>query len=59
MNKIILLSLTLLLSLSALAQETDINYAEPQEYEIAEITVSGTKGLNSDARDFPIRSVGG
>ncbi len=49
MNKIILFSLMLLLSLSALAQETDINYAEPQEYEIAEITVSGTKGLNSDA----------
>ncbi len=49
MNKILLLSLTLLLSLSALAQEADISYTEPQEYEIAEITVSGTKGLNSDA----------
>ena len=49
MNKILLLSLTLLLSFSALAQETDISYTEPQEYEIAEITVSGTKGLNSDA----------
>ena len=35
MNKIVLLSLTLLLSLSALAQETDISYTEPQEYEIA------------------------
>ena len=49
MNKILLLSLFLLLLRPALAQDTDISYTEPQEYEIAEITVSGTKGLNSDA----------
>ncbi len=49
MNKILLLSLSLLLLRPALAQDTDISYTEPQEYEIAEITVSGTKGLNSDA----------
>ncbi len=49
MNKLLLLSLAFLLSFSALAQETDISYTEPQEYEIAEITVAGTKGLNSDA----------
>jgi outer membrane protein insertion porin family len=49
MNKILLLSLSLLLLRPALAQDTDISYTEPKEYEIAEITVSGTKGLNSDA----------
>jgi outer membrane protein insertion porin family len=49
MNKLLLFSLAILLSFSALAQETDISYTEPQEYEIAEITVAGTKGLNSDA----------
>ncbi len=49
MNKIVLFSLFLLLLRPALAQDTDISYTEPQEYEIAEITVSGTKGLNSDA----------
>ncbi|MGB3848918.1 MAG: POTRA domain-containing protein [Tunicatimonas sp.] len=49
MNKLLLLSLAFLLSFSVLAQETDISYTEPQEYEIAEITVAGTKGLNSDA----------
>ena len=49
MNKILLLSLSLLLLRPALAQDTNISYTEPKEYEIAEITVSGTKGLNSDA----------
>ncbi len=49
MNKILLLSLLLFLLRPALAQDTDISYTEPQEYEIAEITVLGTKGLNSDA----------
>ena len=49
MNKIVLFSLFLLLLRPALAQDTDISYTEPKEYEIAEITVSGTKGLNSDA----------
>ena len=41
--------LALLLSHLALAQGGDISYTNPQEYEIAEITVAGTKGLNSDA----------
>ena len=49
MNKIVLFSLFLLLLRPALAQDADISYTEPKEYEIAEITVSGTKGLNSDA----------
>ena len=50
MKKSILLGLlSLLLSRLALAQGGDISYTNPQEYEIAEITVAGTKGLNSDA----------
>ena len=50
MNKTLLLGLlSLFLSCRAFAQEGDISYINPQEYEIAEITVAGTKGLNSDA----------
>ena len=50
MKRTLLLSLlSLLLSYRALAQGGDISYTNPQEYEIAEITVAGTKGLNSDA----------
>ncbi len=49
MKKSILFGILLLLSRWALAQDGDISYTNPQEYEIAEITVSGTKGLNSDA----------
>ena len=41
--------LTLFWSHLAWAQGGDISYTNPQEYEIAEITVAGTKGLNSDA----------
>ena len=50
MKRTLLLSLlSLVLSYRALAQGGDISYTNPQEYEIAEITVAGTKGLNSDA----------
>ena len=41
--------LSLFLSYQAFAQEAGVSYTNPQEYEIAEITVAGTKGLNSDA----------
>ena len=50
MRRTLLLGLlSLLVSYGAFAQGGDISYTNPQEYEIAEITVAGTKGLNSDA----------
>ena len=50
MKRILFLSfLFVALSYRVLAQEGGVSYTNPQEYEVAEITVAGTKGLNSDA----------